>query len=701
MTTVDELIVRIEADTRLLRRQLQQAGVAVGKFSRDGSRAMREIDRSTDNLSKSLGTLRTVLIAVGGAAVVRGLVRTADAFTLVNARLGLVTKSTQELDQVQEALFRSAQDTGTEYASLAELFTRVRRATASLGVETQTVTNFTELLSRAVVISGASSIEASNALRQLSQGLAAGALRGDEFRSVAEQLPFVLEVVERATGRTRGELREMAEDGQITADLLINAFTEFGDEINAEFEQIPDTVGRAMQRIENALFRAVGVSNEATGATGELAVQLSRLAEVMESPGFQSATEGFIRFLGFIVEIGAEAIQAIGDLATSYQDLQDQIEDNVQEAFLIDLTKRADELKQQIELLESELDDTGSLMNWAFGRDRTAELEELRAELERVRGEIQRINDTTQGQPGRGPNIRGAVARRAPTGGGAAVVFGGGGGGARGGGISPPLPTRRPVADSLEKQNDALEQMKANLEAARERQRLFREEQDAATQSALQNAQAVNNLALGGLRVLSGALRSNKDSWQDWAATAIDALAGVIQTLNSAGAFSSGGGGLGALFQSIFGAGAAASGVLGGGAAFGAGGGGGGGISVLGGGSSFGAGGAGGGGFAYFGGPRAGGGPVTGGSAYLVGEQGPEMFVPAVSGRVLSSPDTAAAMGGPTVTQSFDFRGAGPGAAAQLRAAAGEIERRTIAAVMGIANEGGPGSVALGRRRKI
>ena len=248
-----------------------------------GSRRVRrgfdDIGRSARGAQGGVRLLTRALGAVGVGFAVRQFARLSDTYTGIRNRLRLVTSSTDELRRVQGGLLAIANRTRTDFEAVAQLYQRTSSAVNNLGISSQRVANFVESLSQATIVSGASSIEASNAIRQLTQGLAAGALRGEEFRSVSEQLPFVLDVVSQSLGITRGAVRELAFSGQLTAQTLIEAFEDMSGEVSTQFGQLNATIGQAFTVFNNQLITFIGGTNEATGASTILAQTILLAAE--------------------------------------------------------------------------------------------------------------------------------------------------------------------------------------------------------------------------------------------------------------------------------------------------------------------------------------------------------------------------------------------------------------------------------------
>ncbi len=260
------------AGLRGLQGGVKDAGGAMQReFSASGKAAV-DLGASIDKAKTRLLAFASIA-AVGAAAKQIGDM--ADAYTNLTSKLRNVTGTEAELARVREQVLSIAQNTRQEYESTATLYARLTRATEDLGLAESQRLKITDTINKAMVVSGASAQEASAAIIQLSQGLAAGALRGEEFNSVAEQAPILLDLVAQATGKTRGELRAMAQDGEITSAVLTGALLQGASTVDAQFANMGLTIGGAAQQMKNAALEWVGQSEAISGAADMTASALS------------------------------------------------------------------------------------------------------------------------------------------------------------------------------------------------------------------------------------------------------------------------------------------------------------------------------------------------------------------------------------------------------------------------------------------
>ncbi|AAT69476.1 tail length tape measure protein [Alphaproteobacteria phage PhiJL001] len=246
--------------------------------ARTVNRSIRDIGTGAEATARRINLLRSALGLIGGAAVIQTFGRLADSFTLIQNRLRLVTTGTENLAEVTDRLFGISNRTRVGFEETGELYARLAQATKDLGTSQEDLLQFTESLNQAVILSGASAQEAQAGILQLSQGLASGALRGDELRSVLEQLPAVADVIARSLGVTRGELRQLGTDGEITAEVVLNAFREAAEGLDRDFATTVPTIGQAFTVLRNNVLQAVGAFDAATGASAAFASAILTIA---------------------------------------------------------------------------------------------------------------------------------------------------------------------------------------------------------------------------------------------------------------------------------------------------------------------------------------------------------------------------------------------------------------------------------------
>lgn len=271
-------------------RNLELALILSAK-DKGASKAVRGIGADVDQLTSKL----TQLAAAAGVAFSgREIIQAADEYNQLTARIKLATKSQAEFTTAQRELFEISQTTRADLSATVDLYSKTADALRNIGATQQESLGFVEAINQALAISGTSGAQASGVILQLSQGLGAGALRGDEFNSVMEGSRRLMQAFADGMGVPIGKLREMAEAGELTSERLFNALSSQRAKLAAEYAAFPETVAGAFQRIQNAFTRYIGDSDNQTGASRALALALTDVANNFEAVGDAALVAGGI-----------------------------------------------------------------------------------------------------------------------------------------------------------------------------------------------------------------------------------------------------------------------------------------------------------------------------------------------------------------------------------------------------------------------
>ncbi|MGQ7957687.1 tape measure protein [Pseudomonas sp. SP16.1] len=221
-------------------------------------------------------------VAAGVAAVGAGAVKVAqgaDEVSRLDARLRLATKSQSEFNTAQAELDRIADATQGDIAGLVDLYSRLQRPLSEVGLGQKETLQTVEAVSLALKIGGASATEADGAVRQLSQALASGVLRGDEFNSVLEQSDRVAGALADELGVTVGQLREMAKEGKLTTETIVQAFGNQLPTLREEYSKFAPELGAAFDRLLTETRRYWGRQAKESGITDYLAKTVNDMAK--------------------------------------------------------------------------------------------------------------------------------------------------------------------------------------------------------------------------------------------------------------------------------------------------------------------------------------------------------------------------------------------------------------------------------------
>lgn len=229
----------------------------------------KAVERQLGKVESSANRVQTALkrafafLTVGFA--IKEIVNFADSLTDLQNRLRLLVPEQQQLVKTTRDLLGVANSTRTAFEGTVILYQRLGLATRELGVDNGDLLGIVKSINQALILSGASAKEANNGLIQLSQGIAANRLGGDELRSTLEQLPAVADVIAKELGITRGELRTLGAEGKITGEVIIEAFRNAKDELEQNFAKTVPTLSQSFTVLRNNLTVFFGELNEGTG----------------------------------------------------------------------------------------------------------------------------------------------------------------------------------------------------------------------------------------------------------------------------------------------------------------------------------------------------------------------------------------------------------------------------------------------------
>lgn len=316
LTEIKGALASLRRDFAAVGQSAQQAG---------GRNALQGLEGGAKSALGTIGRLAAGFASLAGAIQ---LIGAADELNTLNARLRLVTGSTEEFASAQVKVFELAQRTRSSLSETITLYARIAQATKEAGVGQGVLLEVVETINQAVQLSGASTQAAEAALIQLGQGLASGTLRGEELNSVLEQTPALADAIAKGMGITRDQLRKFGQDGKISAEQVIKALQAQRGEVAAQFAQLPLTVGQSVTLLKNAGLQLVGAFDTASGATGGLARVIKGLADFLQSDEAVGAILEFAAtWSGAFEQIVKDAGEAVQLIREATADITGQGED--------------------------------------------------------------------------------------------------------------------------------------------------------------------------------------------------------------------------------------------------------------------------------------------------------------------------------------------------------------------------------------
>ena len=272
---------------------MAQANVKLTVDASQATRALKGVQAQSTGLQKSFGGLKTALLGIGFTAIAKQTVFAAANFDKLKIRLKVLTAENGSFTESLKLAEQAERKFGLSATDALEGVTNLQARLAPLGKSMGDITAVFNGFNTAAILSGASAQEQAGAMRQLTQALGSGVLRGDEFNSISEQMSVILKPVAKQLGVNVGELRAMAAEGKITADVVIAALKEIdkdgGDALKRLMEQDPTMVFKILGNETEKLSIAVGklLGPAVLDATRLLTNLVSTLSDFLSSEAGQ------------------------------------------------------------------------------------------------------------------------------------------------------------------------------------------------------------------------------------------------------------------------------------------------------------------------------------------------------------------------------------------------------------------------------
>ena len=251
-----------------------------------------------------LSTIKKIAVAAGGIAGINKVLNISDKLASTKARLNLLVDDGGSVDVLEQKIMASAQRSRSAYFDTAS-------AVAKLGLNAgnafdgnmDQVIAFMEQVNKQFVIGGATAQEQSNAMIQLTQAMAAGALRGEELNSILDGAPGIARAIEKYMGIAEGSIKSVAQEGKVTAEVVKNAMFAMADETNAKFDSMPKTWAQIW----------AGMKNQALSMFAPI---LTKINQIANSSKFQQVTTALINGLAGVANIASSVLDILISIAS-------------------------------------------------------------------------------------------------------------------------------------------------------------------------------------------------------------------------------------------------------------------------------------------------------------------------------------------------------------------------------------------------
>lgn len=260
----------------------------------------QEISAGTQQANELTNTIKRAVAAYVSIQTVGKALNISDELVQTTSRLNMMNDGVQTTAELVNMVYAAAQDARGSFSQMADVVARFGNNAKDAFSSSEEVVAFADLIQKQMTIAGASTQEAANAELQLSQALGSGVLRGDELNSIFEQAPNLIQNIADYLDVPIGKIREMAADGELSADVVKAAIFSAADDINSKFNEMPMTWGQMWQSMQN---------------TALIAFQpvLQRLNDLANSEAFQTFIQGAIEAMATLANI----LLNVFDLAVS------------------------------------------------------------------------------------------------------------------------------------------------------------------------------------------------------------------------------------------------------------------------------------------------------------------------------------------------------------------------------------------------
>lgn len=259
-------------------------------------RKTQETDGHANNLLK---TMRNIAAAAGVTSLIKDFLELSDSQAQINARLNLMKDETHSVAQLNDLIYQSALRSRAAYSDTADAVGKMGLNAKNAFSSNEELIAFTEQVNKQFKIGGASAQEQSNAMIQLTQAMAAGVLRGQDLNSILAAAPGIARTIEESMGWASGSIKQYAEDGKVTAQVVKNSLLNMADETNKKFESMPMTLSDAMTQGKNIVQHSAKEMAQAWN-------------DFIQTDKGQKILGEVISMFSVLTQVGTDALSAIG-----------------------------------------------------------------------------------------------------------------------------------------------------------------------------------------------------------------------------------------------------------------------------------------------------------------------------------------------------------------------------------------------------
>ena len=292
--------------------KIQESNNVLTEMIGNQSRLGQETQKTNDQAGKLLSTFKRIAAAAGVTTLVRNFLDFSDTQTQITARLNLMNDGLQTTDQLSEMIYQSALRSKSAYSDTADAVGKMGLNAKNAFSSNQELIAFTEQVNKQFKIGGASAQEQANAMVQLTQAMAAGVLRGQDLNSILAAAPGIARTIEESMGWASGSIKQYAEDGKVTAQVVKNALLDMAEQTNQKFESIRMTLSDAMTQGQNIVQHSVKQMAQSWN-------------DFIQTDKGQEILGEVISLFSVLAQVGTDALAAVGARALWVHENMDMI----------------------------------------------------------------------------------------------------------------------------------------------------------------------------------------------------------------------------------------------------------------------------------------------------------------------------------------------------------------------------------------
>lgn len=299
LSAIERSLNQAVTQQNMLNNAVGNTGDSINDNIHEQEQFNQEISAGTQQANELTNTIKRAVAAYVSIQSVGKALNISDELVQTTSRLNMMNDGVQTTAELVNMVYAAAQDARGSFSQMADVVARFGNNAKDAFSSSEEVVAFADLIQKQMTIAGASTQEAANAELQLSQALGSGVLRGDELNSIFEQAPNLIQNIADYLDVPIGKIREMAADGELSADVVKAAIFSAADDINSKFNEMPMTWGQMWQSMQN---------------TALIAFQpvLQRLNDLANSEAFQTFIQGAIEAMATLANIILNIFELVG-----------------------------------------------------------------------------------------------------------------------------------------------------------------------------------------------------------------------------------------------------------------------------------------------------------------------------------------------------------------------------------------------------